>query len=317
MPGIPLRLDGALAKIEATYRTDPVPTAGANGVRVTERMWPTITVDYAWDNLMEDVATGTMLPIAPAKPRGRNVTIDIPWLMRGSGVLGTPTEASPLYRASGCTETITAGVKVEYAQASQLHDSCTVYCYAAGYLFKVLGCRGGVQWPVTVGQPMVHRFRMRGVLPADPTAAAVPAITYNTGEPIAGVGLAITVGAWTPRVISAEFNQGVDVQMLEDGNDPDGIEEFDYGIARPRFKLSARVPRDATGIVDLAAYNPTADLVARTPRAINVTGGAVATNRCKLVVTGGYVQPFKPASHNQFAAYDLEYVFPDWLFRFD
>lgn len=317
MPGIPLRLDGALAKLEATYRTDPIPVAGTNGVRVNERMWPNITVDYAWENLNKDVATGTMLPTNPAKPRGRNVTIDIPWLMRGSGVLGTPPEAGPLYRASSCVETVTPATKVEYAQASQLHESCTVYCYAAGYLFKVVGCRGVVTWPITVGQPMVHRFKLRGVLANDPTAVAVPAITYNTGEPIAGVGLTMTVGAWTPRVISAAFDQGGQVQLFEDGNDADGIEEFDYGEVFPMFKLSARVPRDGTGIVDLAAYNPTADLVARTARAINVTGGSVATNRCKLVVTNSYVQPFKPAVNNTFAAYDLEYVLTDWLFRFD
>lgn len=317
MPGIPLRLDGALAKIESVYRTDPVPTAGANGVRIAERMWPNIQVDYAWENLQRDTATGTLLPIAPAKPRGRNVTITIPWLMRGSGVLGTPPEAGPLYRASAHAETITGGTKVEYAPIAQLHESCTIYAYAAGYLFKVVGCRGFLTWPVQVGQPMVKRFKMRGVLANDPTAVAVPAITYNTGEPIAGVGLTLTVGAWTPRVISCGFDQGVNTQLFEDGNDADGIEEFDFGEVYPTFKLSARVPRDATGIVDLTAYNPTADLVARQTRALLMTGGSVAANRCRLINTNAYVQPFNPASNNTFAAYDLEYELTDYLFRYD
>lgn len=317
MPGIPLRLDGALAKIETVYRTDPVPVAATNGVRIAERLWPKIQVDYAWENLQTDTATGTLLPVAPAKPRGRNVTIEIPWLMRGSGVLGTPPESGPLYRASAHAETITGGVKVEYAPISQLHESCTVYAYAAGYLFKVIGCRGFVSWPVQVGQVQVKRFTMRGVLAADPTAAAVPAITYNTGEPIAGVGLTLAVGAWTPRVISCGFEQGVQPQMFEDGNDADGIEEFDFGEIFPTFKLSARVPRDGTGIVDLAAYNPTADVVARTARAITMTGGQAATNRCKLINTSSYVQPFNPASNNTFAAYDLEYRLIDYLFRYD
>lgn len=315
MPSIPLRLDGLLFKRETTHRVDSVPTAAVNGVKIAERLWPTITVDYAWENLLEDAATGTILPTKKAVPRGRFVELNFAWLLRGAGV-DAPPETGDVYRACGCTET--DGVTLfDYTQASQLHESGTAYAYAAGYVFKIVGCRGGFRWPIVPGQVMLHRFRMLGLLSVEPAPAAPPQITYDTAEPLAGVGLTLAVGSWVPRVISAEFNQGVEVQRLEDANDADGIEEFDYGIAQPTFALSARVPRDAAGIVDLAAYDPFADLKAAADRTIVATGGATQFNRAKLVNVITQLQDVKPAENSQFAAYTLQYRVRDWTLRFD
>lgn len=50
--GYPIRIDGLLAKLEpaGTYGTDSVPVTGTDGVKVNERLWPTLTIDYEFPN---------------------------------------------------------------------------------------------------------------------------------------------------------------------------------------------------------------------------------------------------------------------------
>jgi len=305
---IPLRLDACLAKIETTYRTDPTPTAGTDGVRVAERLWPSITPSYAWENLREDVATGTLLGATPAIPRGRRVSLEIPWECRGAGS-DAVVEADPLIRACGWAQTDGSSL-FSYAQASNLHESCTIWAYAAGLLFKVVGCRGTLRWRVMPGQISVKRFSMQGIMTTDPAAIAVPAVTYDSTEPLAGVSIACTVGSWTPKIISAEFIQNADVQQLDDANDAQGIGEFGIGAVNHQFLLSARVPRDAGGIWDSATYNPYADSLARTARAIVMTVGGSQFNRLKLLNASGYVAMPGPIDNNRFSAWDLRYGIP-------
>ncbi|HWP38946.1 MAG TPA: phage tail tube protein [Gemmatimonadales bacterium] len=318
MAGIPLRLDAVLAKKETTYRTDAVPVAGTDGVRLAERLWPSLTVDYAWENLLEDVATGTILPAKPALPRGRRVTLDIPWLPRGAGV-DAPVEASPLLQACGLTET--DGVSLfDYDPASQLHSSATIYAYAAGHLFKAVGCRGSFRITFQAGQIVVMRFRMQGFLGAEPAPAAVPTTTYDATEPVASVGLSATVGSWTPELVSGEFDAGATVEQQDDSNDTDGIKAFEIGLARPTLTLVTRVPRNASGIWDQATFDPWADVKACTARAINITWGSAQFARLKLIVaaTDGVLQSAPaPEAAAEFSAWRLVYRLLNYKLRTD
>lgn len=316
MPGVPIRLDGLLAKIEATYGTDSVPVAGTDGVRISERAWSTLRTNYAWPNLREDVATGTILPAKPALPRGRWVEMDIAWELRGAGV-DAVVEADPLFRACGMA-VVDGALKFDYSQASQLHESATIYAYGGGALYKIVGCRGNFRWPIIAGQIGVVRFLMRGLLVTDPAAAAVPAITYDATEPSAGVNMALTIGGtFTPDIIRAEFNQGADPQRLDSANAADGIREFDYGVALPQFSMSIKAPRDGAGILDLTAYNPYADAKARTARAIALTHGAAQFARLKLAVTNAFVELPAHNEQTQFAGWDLVYNLLDWTITSD
>lgn len=308
MPGIPIRLDGITAKIETTYGTDPTPAAATDGVRISERIFSSLRLGYAWENNREDVATGTILPAIPGISRGRMATIDIAWEIRGAGSDVVP-EVDPLLRACGMAQTDGA-LLFSYAQASNLHESCTIWCYAGGTVYKIVGCRGSWRWPIQPGRHGVLRFTMMGIMTTDPAALAVPAITYDATEPPTAVDLALTVASWTPEVYQAEFNQGVQPQMLESANAADGIREFDFGEARPFLAMSARLPRDATGILDTSTYNPYADAKARTARAIVATLGSVQYNRMKVNSVNGYVQMPAHADNNRFAAWDLRYEIP-------
>ena len=211
---IPLRLDGLLAKIESTYGTDSVPVVGTDGVRVSQRLWSTLQLSYAWENLRRDIISGSVFPPVPASPVGRMVTMDIAWEIKGAGSDIQP-EAAPLIRACGWSETDGA-LMFTYAIAAQPHDSCTIYAYAGGMLFKIVGCRGTLKWSHVPGELGAMHFNMMGLLTADPAASALGVITsYDATVPLAGVAYGLTVGSWSPDVIAAEFNQGATVQRLD------------------------------------------------------------------------------------------------------
>jgi hypothetical protein len=314
---IPMRLDACLAKFQTTAGTDPVPVVGTDGVRVAQRIWPLVGGDYAWENLREETATGTPFRPAPAAKRGRHVIFEVPWEIKGSGVAysaGVYPEASPLLRACGWAQVGSFGggaEKYTYTLVGQLHELCTIYLYAGGLLFKVLDCRGTLRWPLTAGETGVMRFQMQGLLPTDPTAAAVPAVSsYDTTDPVAGVSMSLTVGgSWTPDVLTAEYAQGADVQRLDSLNAADGIREFDWAELNPIVTLSAKAPRDGAGLFDLATYNPWADAAAKPPmgRTLAWTHGSAQYNRVKYATATAYVKMPKHAAQNTFAGIDLTY----------
>src|SRR3990172_7827092 len=99
----PLRLDGVLAKVQPTSGTDAAPSNTTDGVRLARRLWSSITVDHAWQNDRHEAASGSIVPLKPAIPRGRHVRLDIFWEAKGAGS-DAVCEAAALFRACGMTE---------------------------------------------------------------------------------------------------------------------------------------------------------------------------------------------------------------------
>jgi hypothetical protein len=312
MPEI-LRLDGLLVKKESVYMSDPTPSASTDGVRISRRLWSSITLDYAWENSRLDVASGSIVPPKDALPRGRRARVDIFWECKGKGSDATP-EAADLYQACGLPETDGANLFDYGPVADASHASATLYCYAGGLLFKVVGCRGHFRWPLTVGQVATHQFTMFGLVTTDPATTTLPAIAgYDATEPIAGVNTALTIGSWIPDWLAGELDlQGSDPQMLPSGNATDGIAGFDFGVVDPMFRLTARK-------VALATFDPYADHKARTSRTLAMTFGATQFSRVKVV--GATVSLRAAPAHADsegFANWDLQYrVEAGGTIRFD
>ena len=304
------RIEGLLAKVETTYGTDSVPVVGSNAVTVTDRLWGTLTVDYAWENTREAVVTGTIFPPSPGVPRGRHCTLDFGVELKGSRsggayAAGNKSEVSDLLRASCWAEAtdFTGGAeKLTYTLVGPPHDSVTLYVYAAGWLYKVTGVRGQATWPINPGVPALLRFRMQGLLATDPAATALPGgFVYATPPQLAGVNLALTVGPWTPTgQVRGEFDSGIRIQRLDSGNGTDGIFSFDHGdVVQPLFRLSA--------LAETTLYNPEADKLARTSRALSLQYGTVQYNKVKLT-SGLYVNRVRNVNQQGFAGWDLEYL---------
>lgn len=307
-----LRLDGLLAKVQPTIDVDSVPVVGTDAVRIARRLWSQLQVEYAWENMRSDTASGSIIPLKPALPRGRRVRMDIFWEVKGPGSDIAP-EARALYRACGLAETDGTSL-FSYAQASTSHEMASIYAYAGGLLFKVINCRGRFRWPLVVGEVATHHFTIMGVLTAEPATTALPGgFVYHSTEPIAGVNTALTVNGVSLDWLSGEFDPvGNDVQQLDSGNATDGIREFDYGEVSPTFSLNVRK-------LALATYDPYALWKARTTQAVLATWGpAVAFNRVKLVSgTNVCLTNVRHADSEGFANWSLDYFVESFVLQFD
>lgn len=317
--GLALKIDGMLAKVESAYAADPTPTAGANGVRLAERIWSTLRVSHAFPNKRQDHASGTLLPLAPAPKVGQMVELEIAVELRGAGAAYSASvkpDQHPFWMACGHAETLvtTGGSEsIAYAYADGSHSSCTVYAYAAGKLYVITGCRGIVRWPITAGELGIVRFTLQGLLAATPTEVALPAITYASPIPPAAANMGLLIGSgpgWSPAFTSAEFAQNAERVRLDSGNATDAIAEFALAQAAPTFRLTAQT-------TPVATYNPYADAKTPTARTIALTLGAVQYNRVKLNVTGAYVNAPVPVAIGQFTGWDLTYDLIDYSVKYD
>lgn len=310
----PLRLDGLRAKVETTYGTDAVTTAG-DAVRVSERLWSRVTVEHRWLNLREQAATGTLMPLPPAAARGRVATVEVFWETRGAGSAYSASnvpEADDLLRGCGLTRSIvtTAGSEsVSYTPGNSGHSSVTLACYAGNKLITVVGARGTVRWIINPGEITTMQFTMRGLVTAAPAEAAVPAQTYDANVPPPAVATALTVGSWTPDWFSAEWELGANVTELVSGNAADGIHRYEIGRFEPRFTLGART-------VALATYDPYAVSRARTNQTIDATIGNTQYNRIVLDVDNATLDNFTHAENEDFAAWNLPYRLTHSTIRF-
>ncbi len=131
------RIDGLLAKDEgASYGTDAAPVAANDGIRISDRIWQRARFYYLNDNLRDNAATGTMIPLPPAAGAGLVAEIDVGWEARGRGsayAAGAGNAIEPgahaLHGACGWPGTFNAGpVTYTYAPIpSGARASSTVY----------------------------------------------------------------------------------------------------------------------------------------------------------------------------------------------
>lgn len=305
------RIEALLAKVESVYGTDAAPSNTLDAVRLADHVWSTLTPDYAWLNTRENVMNGSLVPPPPAVPRGRIVSFDFTWEIKGSRsggayAAGNKSDGSALLRMSSMAEATNFGGGVEaltYTHADSAHDSCTLWIYSGGYLFKLVGCRAVWSWPIGVGVLGSIRFRGQGLLTTAPAAASIPVATYPVPQPLAGVGLACTIGGWTPDgLLTAEIDQAARLDRLDSANASDGIQSFDVGdTVQPVLRLSTKVVAQGT-------EDPYAILLARTIQAIAITyNTAVQYDRLKFTANG-YLNSARHIDQGAWTAYTLEYL---------
>jgi hypothetical protein len=203
-----------------------------------------------------------------------------------------------------------------YDLADTGHASTTVWAYAAGKLFKIVGCRGNMTWAPTAGGLGRLDFVLQGLLSTTPSETAVASIDYSAviPPPAISMGLAIVPdggSSWTPRTAGLEITTGHDIVRLDDVSSADGIERFEIAATNPRLSFQSRA-------VALATYSPWTLAAAKTVQTIDATLGSVQYNRAKLDVELAYlVGDPTPADDQGFAAYDLEYQLRDLQLDFD
>jgi|ERR1051326_3327943 hypothetical protein len=163
-----------LAKIEGVEGTDPTPTGAANAIFCSD-----YTVVPIGGGQVERATAFPTFGSMPSILVNKQVLINgIKVEGAGAGAAGTAPAYGPLLRACGLSETITAGVKVEYAPVSASQESITGYADESGALHKLTGARGNVSWLFPKDDIAQLQFDLCGRWNA-PSAVALPSLTLT------------------------------------------------------------------------------------------------------------------------------------------
>ena len=312
-------LEGLAAKVESTYGTDATPDPASDAIRVADRLWTGVRPVYAFPNTREDVATSGLIEAPPGLPAGRLVETDVVVELTGAGAAyssATPVRppVDPLLVAAGLgrTHTDTGGSEsVAYSPADTGHASATIYIWAGGKLFKLVGCRTSIVWPGPAGGQGRLNIRIQGFMVSDPTEVALPAFTYvNQLAPVAK-GMGIALDAWAlPNVREFEFDLGAEVQRLDDANAAEAIEGFFITRFRPTYRLSART-------VALGTFDPYAHQKNRTVVTITQTLGSTQYNQVKLNSSEARLFEAEHSDDGGFTGWDLTFQLRNATLTFD
>jgi len=319
-----LRIEAVLSKKEAVLGTDALPVA-ANGFKVANRVHSLLTFEEAFPGTRPEVVTGSLITAPPVPPVGTVVTADLMWEAKGpapSAYDGSTVfpEADPVLQACGCSSNfLTAPARQVYAPMDTGHASCTLYCYAGGKLFKIVGCRGNIMWRIRVGQLDIINFRMQGGVIGYADTALLSSIVYApAANALLAAAAAMTIGSWVPDISEFDFEQGNVLRRLDSfasGIVP-GVQMYDFGVATPAARALARVVPSATydPFTD-AGYNNSGLRVAR---ALSLQLGSVAFNKIILAANlYARVQGLRQQDYQDFAAWDIPYLLDSsWTLTF-
>ena len=266
-----------LAKIETTVGTDAVPTGGANALLVSNLSPNVLNANNVSRDLIRSYFGGSEQLVGTA-----NADISFDVELAGSGTAGTAPAWGPLLRACAFAETVTASTRVDYTPITTAIESVTIYYYDDGVLHKMLGCRGTVDFKMSVGERPVMSFKFTGIdggiaATANPsttlTAWKTPQVVTDTNSGDVTLGGTYATGAisgGTPYTSGGlEFSVGNDVK-------------FTPLLGGETVDLTQR---EVTGkfMLDLTAANEVAFMAtvkANTLQSVGMQHGTVAGNIC-------------------------------------
>jgi len=246
-----------LTKVEAVSGTDAVPAPATDAIRVkTAKITPNVeAIDRA-------VLKNTMgnLPHMIGK---KTATAEIEVELKGSGAAGTAPEMAPLLKACGLVETVNAGVDVSYQPSTTASETCTIYVYMDGKLWKLFGGKGKMTFETTIGQITTVKFTMMALY-TPPTVVALPAgAVYQSSQPIIANNVDVaTEDLGAIKVATVSFDDGNDLQEH-------------YVIGEHSFQIANRQP---TASLTKDSVSSTAEwdgLASGLDAAISFTFGAV------------------------------------------
>ncbi len=202
-----------LGKVEAVKGTDIVP-AGTDVIRVNS--FEVATDMVMLDNKVVKLTAGNL-----AHDVGKKMmTLEVEFKLRFSGGLGTAPELSPIFQCCGLTETLDAGVDVEYAPATipASAKGSSFYAFKDGLRYNFIGSVGNLVLTATIGEYVIGKATISAPYLL-PTVVAVPSLTYaDAGSPIVfetadifNDGAVIKVGAFefdTGNVIEEHYVTG-------------------------------------------------------------------------------------------------------------
>ena len=279
-----------LVEIEGAYGSDPTPTTAANFCAAHNiKVAPAPTYN-------KTMSTDTSLSKRAGTLGAGSVAISFEHQLQMNGA--TPP-IDPLLLSCGFTDTASNGVYVPRTTGFQ---SCTIWAYEENIVWKIVGCRGNVEFNFKAGDPVSLTFNMQGrwAKPIDTTYPT--SVIDNGGKPCVAMNRAFAFGAYSPVVESLAFslNNTIALQPNMDDSVSQGIEAV------------VITGRDAKGSfnpeVVLAATTPDywTDFEAVTQRAITYVVGD-GTDNLTVSLPQCEIENISPEDQNGIAVYNIPF----------
>jgi len=259
-----------LAKVEATYGDDALPTGALNAIQTRN-----LTIEpLAGETLEFDVDT-ELLGAKAASMVGKHVrvTCDVPFA--GSGAAGTAPAWSPLMLGSGHIETIVADTSVTYTPKDVDTNSLTLYVLVGRTLHKVTGARGKVK--LTTGKrgyPWLQ-FEFMGLFgPVTDQPAGLGGVlaAFIKPQPFRADTVEFELGAYVAGLHNLTIDFGQKVEFYEHSEE-EQIMQVDRSAS---WQGTVEEP-------DVTTHNFYTDINADTLMSFSYVHGTVAGNICEVI----------------------------------
>ncbi len=266
-----------LAKIEASYGTDPEPTAADNAILAVDiRLTPMEGQDVSRDLDLAYFGNQGTVPVE------LHTKIAFKVELSPSGTAGTAPPWGPLLRACAVAETIDAGTSVTYNPITEAQESIWIELFIGNTRFRLAGSRG----------TCVIRIDAQGIpyLEFEFTGLFAPAAEATRGAP--------ALGAFQKPLVATTLNtptftlNAVPLVMrsfaLNIGNTVEGR----FLVGAEAIIITERDSQIETTVeaVPVSTFNPFQLAQAQTDVAIALTHGTAAGRIATLAVASAQMQ---------------------------
>lgn len=183
-----------LAKIEATYGTDPTPTTADNALAIHNL---SVTPNTTW-NERQGMDCSMSLMEGTLGRQYMDITFDYELQGDGDSSLALPCDA--LLKACGYSHT--TATYTPYSSYPAGLSSVTLWMHLDGHLYKTTGARGNVVFNFTAGETAIASFTFQGLYTGGFTEDTFPAsCTVETDQPWVAINQALD---WNSTGMEAE-----------------------------------------------------------------------------------------------------------------
>ncbi|MEB3417552.1 phage tail tube protein [Salipiger marinus] len=259
-----------LHKLETAYATDAAPLAAdaiiASNVTFTPMEGEEVTRDLMLPYLGNQ---GVLLA-------GVYARLEFDVEIAGAGALGDIPKYGSLLRIAGFSETVDAGVAVEYSIVETGLESGSIYFVSDKVQHVMLGCQANVALTFTAKGIPRYRFTVIGLLGTITDLGTMPAVTtagWITPVIVSKANTVMTLHGWTAvaeslsvdrgNVLTPRFNIGDERMSITDRSATGStvvearsiatIDWFARALARTRGELSLVHGTTAGNTVEIAA----------------------------------------------------------------
>lgn len=227
-----------LAKIETTYGTDPTPTTASNAVEVMDLKMKRVKEPVERNFNHESLMTKPSLLGAEFYEISFKTEIVL------TGTAGVAPRVGPLLRACGMSETFITGgsPSVKYRDRSTSFESCTIWAYIGGRLFKAVGCFGTLKMNLEAGKTAILEFTMQGIVGAAISITSMPTdAVYDTvagSVPLCKAGTFSYNSKTTLCTNMLEFDLGNTISRRECLSATYVVEGFEITDRKPKMTIN-------------------------------------------------------------------------------